>query len=330
MALPGEQLVIKLWDSLVDKGIGSLLKPWQIRREGQAMIDVRKAEMLQMAQIELEVLAIKRGEKVLLPNGEVVDAENKANGQLTIGFVSNKSAQVIKAEEVRKEISVNKAILYAEEELLKEDQKPSDVPINEDWLLRWRDGAASISSEELIGLWGKVLAGEVKDPGAYSLRTLEFLKHLSQDEASLIESVMPFVFDGFIYKGDEKLLDANDITFQKLLCLQELGILSGVDAMGLERNWRSFLTDRFEMALVSNKKLILVKNPDPFRSLSIQPVCLLTIVGVQLYRLIQITPNKEIIHSIVEKIKSQGFTAQVGDIDGIANGQITYRNLIDV
>ncbi|ANJ00435.1 hypothetical protein A8O14_10325 [Polynucleobacter wuianus] len=330
MALLGEQLVIKLWDSLIDKGVGSLLKPWQIRREGQAMIDVRKAEMLQMAQVELDALAIKRGEKALLPSGEIVDVESRSDNQLTIGFISNKSIQTIKAEEIRKEVSVNKAISYAEQELLQDAQEPSEKSIDGDWLLRWREGASSVSSEELTSLWGKVLAGESKGPGTYSLRTLDFLKHLSKDEASLIESLMAFVFEGFIYKGDEQILSANNITFDKLLNLQELGLLSGVDSFGLEKNWKSSSKDAFTLAIVSNERLILVTNPDPKRVLKIQPVCLLTTIGLQLYHLIKISPNIGMVSAIAEKIKSQGFTAQIGDIVEITGSQIKYKNLTAV
>ena len=36
-----------------------------------------------------------------------------------------------------------------------------------------------MSSEELQTLWGRTLAGEIKSPGSYSLRTLDFLKNLS-------------------------------------------------------------------------------------------------------------------------------------------------------
>ena len=40
-----------------------------------------------------------------------------------------------------------------------------------------------MSSEELQTLWGRVLAGEIKSPGTFSLRTLEFLKNTSHEEA---------------------------------------------------------------------------------------------------------------------------------------------------
>jgi hypothetical protein len=52
MEWPGERLIIRLWETLAEKGIGSLLKPWQIKREGIAHIEVRRAELLALAQAE--------------------------------------------------------------------------------------------------------------------------------------------------------------------------------------------------------------------------------------------------------------------------------------
>jgi len=42
---PGENLLIKLWETLADKGIGSLFKPWQIKREGKATAEVQAEAM---------------------------------------------------------------------------------------------------------------------------------------------------------------------------------------------------------------------------------------------------------------------------------------------
>lgn len=52
MGWPGEQLVIRLWDTLSEKGVGSLLRPWQMKREGMAQIEIRRAELLALAQAE--------------------------------------------------------------------------------------------------------------------------------------------------------------------------------------------------------------------------------------------------------------------------------------
>jgi len=43
---PGEKLIIKMWETLTEKGVGGLLRPWQIRREGRTTTDVRKEELL--------------------------------------------------------------------------------------------------------------------------------------------------------------------------------------------------------------------------------------------------------------------------------------------
>ena len=42
MEFPGEKLVIRLWETVTEKGIGSWLRPWQNRREGRAQIDVQQ------------------------------------------------------------------------------------------------------------------------------------------------------------------------------------------------------------------------------------------------------------------------------------------------
>lgn len=46
---PGEQLVMKLWETLAEKGMGKLLTPWQIKREGRARNQVRKEELIMLA-----------------------------------------------------------------------------------------------------------------------------------------------------------------------------------------------------------------------------------------------------------------------------------------
>ena len=62
MDVPGEKLLIKLWETIADKGIGSLLKPWQMRREGRAAIGVCREELLALAQAEVSTQIPQREE----------------------------------------------------------------------------------------------------------------------------------------------------------------------------------------------------------------------------------------------------------------------------
>lgn len=52
MDIPGEKLIIKIWDSVVDNGLASLLRPWQMRREGNAKIEIERLSALWSTQIE--------------------------------------------------------------------------------------------------------------------------------------------------------------------------------------------------------------------------------------------------------------------------------------
>jgi len=62
----GEQLIIKLWDTIADKGIGSLLIPWQILREGDARTEVRRREIIALAKAEKEASEIINEQKNLV------------------------------------------------------------------------------------------------------------------------------------------------------------------------------------------------------------------------------------------------------------------------
>ena len=57
-----EKLLIKMWDSL-DNSIGSLLKPWQIKREGRALLEVRREEILILAQTQKDAESIQNKNK---------------------------------------------------------------------------------------------------------------------------------------------------------------------------------------------------------------------------------------------------------------------------
>lgn len=59
MELPGEKLIIRIWETLSEKGIDAIFKPSQVRRKGVANIEIRQAEMLVLAQAEREVKEIQ-------------------------------------------------------------------------------------------------------------------------------------------------------------------------------------------------------------------------------------------------------------------------------
>lgn len=55
------------------------------------------------------------------------------------------------------------------------------------WFLRWSDGASEQFDDEMRLIWGKVLSGELDQPGSYSKRTLSILSDMGARDAGLFQ-----------------------------------------------------------------------------------------------------------------------------------------------
>lgn len=333
MQIPGEALIEKLWSSLVDKGIGSLLKPWQIRREGQAQVDVKRLELLALAQAERDAEAIRHGNANLAGNLLVFNSQAK-DGPLLLPHdhvetdreklesLLLASQRAVAADALKKEVHVAKAIIYAESELAGDSSPIPERAPTEDWLYRWKDYASAVTSEELQTLWGQVLAGEVKSPGQYSIRFMNFLHNLSQEEAKLIEKAMPFIVDGMVYREATDLLEREGLAFSQILQLQELGVLSGVESIGLSRTYKSNGVQGLAQLLSSHNLAIGARHTDPNVGLEL-PAYIVTSLGKQLATLGSFESNVEYLRLIGRKIKEKGFSVEIGTPIATPTG-VTY------
>ena len=331
MQAPGEALLAKFWETIAEKGIGSLFKPWQLRREGRAAIELRREEILMLAQAEADAERIRRGEasyegavrpKLLLSDqtsgGERLEPRLDANALAAL------CADIQVAEEVRKQVNVTKALLHAEEELeSSSDQAPPKESVNDDWLYRWRESASQVSTEELQNLWGRLLAGEVKAPGRYSLRTLEFLRNLNKEEAAAIDRLSQFRVGGAIFREAAEILDNEGVTFGFLLSMQQLGVVAGVEAIGLELTQGSVQADSFIRPLQSNGMVLVAKGPDPSAKLKL-PVYQITSIGNQVMSLGTFKANIGYLRRVGEHIKSQGFEVELAKCIDVGPNQIRY------
>ena len=339
MEAPGEKLIIKLWETLIEKGIGSLLGPWQIKREGRARIEVRREELLTLAQVESEVADIRAGRKHLDLAGSVrlipgpavgpvpthVDDAGHAEPTLDFQSVAKLALSYSAADAVRGEINTSKAVIFAEDILSNDSQIPPERSIDEDWLFTWRDFAGKVSTEDLQRLWGSILAGEVKSPGSFSIRTLESLRGLSKADAEQISQLARYVLEGCIISSQSQHLETHGMPFSKLLEMQDLGLLSGVEAVGLTRQYRTATPNKFLLPLRSHGKALLVENDDATKELSLA-VYLLTSVGAQLLGLGSFEPDVEYLRLIGKEIIGKGFAVQLADWKPISEKRGHYFN----
>jgi hypothetical protein len=330
MNWPGENLILKLWESLAEKGIGSLLRPWQIRREGRANIDLRRYEMLALAEAERESEEIRSGRRRLENTKFMIsltDVSPDSSTPVEIEGVPllELASHAAVADSMRKEINVAKAVLHAEEELRNDDTPPQEKKLEDDWLYRWRDYAGSVSSEELQAIWGRILAGELKSPGLYSYRLMDFVRNLTKDEANLIEKIAPFVLGDFIARDHDAILENGGVTFSIILQLQDLGILSGAEALGLSLTLQSNSKDRFLKVLLCHGRGLLLEHDDATKTLDLGAY-VVTTLGRQVIKLGKFIPNEDYLLAVGSKIQKSGFKVSLVDYSDIGNGMIRYSN----
>ena len=321
MDYPGEKLLLKLWETLAEKGVGSLLAPWQEKRVAEARTEIRRKEMLMLAQAEREVELIKSGDSTVSIKSDVkligapkenVDGGGRIEPTLDLSELATAVSNRDFSDSLRKEANVAKSVLIAEDILSQDQQEPSEQSVEDDWIFSWRESAGRVSSSELQDIWGRILAGEIKQPGTYSMRTLEFLKGLSKSEAELISKAAKFVIGDRIYRKKDDFLEKEGLHFSHLLFLQDIGVLSGVESVGLNTTYNSFEPDRYFRPLVASNKIMLIEHDDPNKTVKAE-VYLLTQVGIEVLKLASFQVDNKYLYSVAEDYVRKGFKVKLAD-----------------
>ncbi|MCH8998516.1 MAG: DUF2806 domain-containing protein [Proteobacteria bacterium] len=263
---------------------GGWLRPAQIIREGAARTEARRHNLLVLAQTERDIKDIRAGKKTLNkdrklvslppPADHEVKEQTEADGSRDTAIASKVSLdQVSIISSVQHEVTIHdldrflnlaKIILAAEEEVENTpNEEVSDDPMDNDWFTRWRDNAQDISSEMLQRLWARILAGELKRPGSYTIHTLDFLRRMSKEDAETITKIARFRIGNCIFSEAAEDLNKNGITFDTLIDLDDLGIIHGVQGFG-SLNWTPphYRNDPAKFLMVSNNKALVVTTED--------------------------------------------------------------------
>lgn len=180
----------------VSCGIGKVYAPTHVRRMVRAKAD------------EIRLISAAINENLNLPS-------SYTNGDISID--ASQADELMKRtgnrwlfQEMQKQQNIESVIGIAYTELEKENTV-SEEPVDKDWILRFFNSVEDISNEDMQKLWGKVLAGEIKRPRSYSMRTLNVLRNISQEEASYFQRISPFVVsqgDNFCFiPADEQIVE---------------------------------------------------------------------------------------------------------------------------
>ena len=156
-----------------------------------------------------------------------------------------KIAQYVLARNKQKAENVEEIVSKAKQQFAP-DEQVSEEPVEKDWMNRFLNIAEEISDEDMQEIWGRVLAGEIKKPKSYSLRTLEVLRNLSKEEAALITKVSN-------YQVALDLLSTEDfsVNIMDLTTLDDIGIICGEEMI------RTYTASNGKISFELNKQTLI-------------------------------------------------------------------------
>lgn len=140
--------------------------------------------------------------------------------------LSQRAGRRLVAEEINKQKNMEDVVQRADE-ILQAESAPtaSGEESDQGWVEECLDGAGKAYHEDLKNYWARLLAGEIKHPGFYSLRAIDFMKKLSKKDAERIRRICQYVM--YDNKGDAVIFryDVEDVSYSDLSFLMELRLL---------------------------------------------------------------------------------------------------------
>lgn len=201
-------------------------------------------------------------------------------------------------QEVKKQKNIENVIVGAAN-ILAETPTVSKDPVDSDWMTRFFNSVQDVGNIEMQQIWSKLLAGEVRRPSSYSLRTLDVLSKMSSEEAKLFEEICTYFIE---YGGTFALLNVDDINekynlkYEKILILDECGL---IDSNGLMRLTIKVAPDLPFEAKYGN---YLVQGESSKEQIIQLPVYKFTMPGRELYSIVSHEIDDNYLHEVVETV----------------------------
>lgn len=175
-----------------------------------------------------------------------------------------------------------------------EDQSGKDATsdIDDDWMNIFERYAEDASSEKVQTLWGRVLAGEIRKPKTFSLKTLRFIAELDQETAALFEKYAPYIVNGDHIQIHQRLTEGEK--FDDFLRLEDAGLIRGASD-GLAKAFTMAPPKRNKFVVQNRDVLFLGKS---WSILNVESV-LLTRIGIELTKIVDLPYDKNVLNEVV-------------------------------
>jgi uncharacterized repeat protein (TIGR03899 family) len=302
---------------VVGEGIGAVSRPFLTRLDASAKAsEVRKIATAVSDSQKLLPGSIKyEAGKITIEssNPETVDV-------LPDATIEQRVISRIAYQEAKRQANIENIVGQAAKALGQIDSVASEKP-NIDWTARFFRIAEDINTEHMQLLWGKVLAGEITRPGSYSLRTLDLLRNITQEEAELFVKAARRAFVGdqnratFLpHFSEDYLKERYGLGYDDLMSLEELGLLftNPVDLrLKTADEKRGEMLNR-RMVFATGNTAVMIYWPGGCSSDDV-PVVAFTKAGIELLQLVEkLRPDPDYIENFASHFRSEGVVIKVG------------------
>lgn len=333
MDIVGIKLLKKLAD-VISKGVGTATKPYFIRRNADAVAyEMRTLADAKAYEIE------KITDALFDSRSKTGHAEFKSDelALLTPADVSAEKLSLPERAQSRESYqsqleqeNTEQVTRYATEQILQAEEV-SEEPVDDDWIKRFFGHAKDVSTDQMQMLWGKILAGEVVKPGSFSLRTLDSVRNLSQEEARIFTKVCKYTVHSspknlmFFYDAHSEFFDKEvGINYEDTLLLEEAGLLTPYVG------FNATLHDEPPHFLMIYKNNILrFEFPEgEGQTMRYNNIRKLTRVGSEIYKLIDEQIDDTYIYRLASKLKGSAGYLYIGQLVLFEMNKLQYGNLV--
>lgn len=298
-----EEPLVKFFD-IVARGVGKMYEPTHLKRMAKAKVK------------EIDLIS-----EAITNNLELPIEYDKGDISIDSTSINNlieRTGKRFLYQELKKQQNLESIVVNAYKELQSIDNISSE-PLDDDWIFNFFNFAGDVSVEEMQEIWGKILVGEIKKPNTYSLRTLNTLKNLSQEEAKLFQKLSQFIIkdsggNPYIFND---LIIRESVSYNELLKLEDCGLmnLNGFTTLNCDEGEHLLYTEEV-VAILEDRIEISVYN--------------FTESGKQLLTLFDIKSNLEYVLKVFKNLKEDNSSIKVFNIIEKYEDSIEYDETIDL
>jgi hypothetical protein len=249
-----------------------------------------------------------------------VAADNASQDNELVGRMLNRWLHTEKRRQTNRESIAEKSISYMIQDGL---EKPLLSAPSDDFMNNFERISENSSSTDMQNLFAKILSGECRKPGSFSLSALNVFSVMDKPLASAIEKANSWVFDNYNF-----IVFSGPFTSGVYLdVIMQLSDFNLIRFGTLGKNFKMPDSGSYGFS-IGHKGFVL--NDEPGRDFRID-AAILTPVGEQVMSIIDKTPQDTDITLIAEQLKAIPLrSVQVGNVSVKTKDTLTINDLTTI